>query len=107
MTQANYALENDATITDRRYGAKTDAFADLLSKMEVGQSFAIPCRPRTITRGGKTKTVSSPERGFNLKAVNRDFAPKVFRKKRVSEGQPIGDTGRREPCDAIRVFRVQ
>lgn len=102
-----YQLESDAAITDRRFGTKISALDSLLSEMAVGQSFAIPCKPRTVTRKGVSRIVQSPERGFNVKIANTIYAPKVFKKKRVFAGQPIGNSGRTEPVDAIRVFRVE
>lgn len=80
---SKYKIEKDVPLINKRQGAKLDAFD--LGEMEVGDSFLIPYANRVIK--GKTKQV--PETGFNVKAANKQFAPKVFTKTRVATGVRI------------------
>lgn len=77
---SKYAIEKNVPLINKRQGAKLDAFD--LGEMEVGDSFLIPYTNRDIK--GKTKQV--PETGFNVKAANQAFAPKVFTKTRTAKG---------------------
>jgi len=102
-----YEIEDGATLPQRRNGSRINRFREPLSEMKVGQSFRIPLVSRAHkTRDNGTKLVASPEVGFNVKAANTEYAPKVFKKKRVYKGDPIGSTGKVEPDDAVRIFRM-
>lgn len=82
-----YQLEDNVPVPNGRAGPKLDKFG--LREMQVGQSFLIPLKDRTIK--GKLKRV--PADGFNVKMANEVYAPMKFVRKRTEDG--------------VRVFRVE
>ena len=89
MTKAALDLKLiDAKFESRRSGPRLDAFDELLSTMPIGKAFDIPCE-----KNAKGKI--TPIKGFNVKAANLIYAPKVFKKRRL----------RVNGADVLRVFR--
>lgn len=78
-----YEIKKDIPVPNGRSGPKLAKFP--LEEMEVGDAFVIPYVSRTIR--GRVK--ASPETGFNVKAANEQFKPKVFKKSRGANGVTI------------------
>lgn len=98
----DYKIEDDIPYESRKHGPRLSQFP--LGQMEIGHSFVIPMRSRTI----KGKTVSSPAEGFNVREANKLFFPKVFKKRRVFKGRPVAPgSDRVEPQDGVRVWRLE
>lgn len=94
MSQPKYEFRNDIVLTSGRRPDQLDKFG--LDQMEIGQSFVIPYTTRVI----KGKTKQSPADGFNVKAANKRFAPKVFKKKRTPDGLVVQRLPDADPKDA-------
>lgn len=80
----------DESYSTNRTGPRLEAYEHYLDTIEAGQAFEIP-----IIKSTKGKNI--PQFGVNIKAINKLYAPKVFKKKRK-----INKSG----AEVLRVFRV-
>lgn len=88
-----YEVKEAGDWQDGRHGPRLDQFG--LERLNINQCIDVPCK---INSKGKVV----PERGVNIKAANELFAPKVFKKKRLTTKDDEGND-----LEVVRVQRVK